>query len=174
MVYAWEEDTCGVYSTGLLMWHCFCDDKEVPEPERAPASQALLSAFVAHMAMAYSGKTISSYLYRVQAWHILHSIPWRLEKEEMDTMLQAANKLTPNSSRRKKRCPYTPDFITVLKQHLDPENPLDAAISPALPPVFTPRLGSASLQYIPWIVSTPTRMSLSATSPMTRIAMASK
>jgi hypothetical protein len=94
MLHAWEEETRLSYSAGLLMWHCFCDSKGLPEAERAPASQALLSAFVAHMASAYLGKTISSYLHGVRAWHILHGLPWVLEKGEMDTMLQAADKLT--------------------------------------------------------------------------------
>ena len=71
MVHAWEEDTREVYGSGLLMWHCFCDGRATPEQDRAPASQALVSAFVAHMAAAYSGKTISNYLHGVRAWHIL-------------------------------------------------------------------------------------------------------
>ena len=44
------------------MWHIFCDNKRVPEAQRAPAVQSLLSAFVAHLATAYSGKTIANYL----------------------------------------------------------------------------------------------------------------
>ena len=72
-----------------------------------PTSQALLSTFVAYMATAYLGKTIAGYLSGMCAWHVLHSIPWTLDKAEMDTMLRAANKLTPNSSKRKKRCPYS-------------------------------------------------------------------
>ena len=59
MLHAWEENTRVAYGAGLLMWHCFCDDKGVPEEDRAPAAQALLSTFVAHLAAAYSGRTIS-------------------------------------------------------------------------------------------------------------------
>ena len=114
MLHVWEEDTQVSYGAGLLMWHCFCDGKAIPELERAPASQPLLSAFVAHMAVAYSGKTISNYLNGVWAWHLLHSILWLLEKREMDTMLRAANKLTPSTSKKKKCHPYTPDFISAV------------------------------------------------------------
>jgi hypothetical protein len=39
MVHAWEEDTRAAYGAGLLMWHCFCDDKGILEEERAPANQ---------------------------------------------------------------------------------------------------------------------------------------
>jgi hypothetical protein len=34
MIHAWEEDTRASYGAGLLMWHCFCDSKGVPEPDR--------------------------------------------------------------------------------------------------------------------------------------------
>jgi hypothetical protein len=47
----------------------------------------MLLTFVVHLAAAYSSKTISGYLNRVWAWHILHSFPWALEKKEMNTML---------------------------------------------------------------------------------------
>jgi hypothetical protein len=143
MIHAWEEDTREVYGTGLLMWHCFCDSRATPEQERAPADQALLSVFVTHLAAAYSGKTISNYLWGVRAWHVLNSIPWRLEKQEMDTMLRAADKLTPPSSRRKMRLPYTPEFITALKQQMDLNTPLDAAMFACLTTCFyaSARLG---------------------------------
>ena len=107
------------YGAGLLMWHCFCDEKGIPEDGRAPATQALLRSSWHTWPAAYSGKTISGYLNGVRAWHILHSLPWALEKKEMDTMLRAADKLTPNSSRKKKRCPYTPSFISAIRSHLD-------------------------------------------------------
>jgi hypothetical protein len=150
MIHAWEEDTRAAYGSGLLMWHCFCDSKGVSEYDRAPATQTLLSAFVAHMAAAYSGKTISNYLNGVRAWHLLHSVPWALEKREMDTMLRAADKLTPNSSKRKKRLPYTPAFITAVQQHLDLENPLDAAVFACLTTCFyaSARLGEFTVRTI--------------------------
>jgi hypothetical protein len=136
MVHAWEEDTREAYGAGLLMWHCFCDDRAISKQGRAPASQALLSAFVAHMAATYSGKTISNYLHGVRAWHVLHSVPWQLDKNEMETMLCAADKLTPASSKRKKQCPYTPGFIVALKQQMDLEDPLDAAVFACLTTCF--------------------------------------
>ena len=136
MLHAWEEDTRVSYGAGLLIWHCFCDSRSVPEAARAPASQALLSAFVAYMAAAYSGKTIAGYLSGVRAWHLLHSLPWVLDKKEMDTMLQAADKLTPSTSKRKKHCPYTPNFISAVQQHLDLDKPLDAAVFACLTTCF--------------------------------------
>ena len=43
MIHAWEEDTCIAYGAGLLMWHCFCDEKGIREEERALAMQDLVS-----------------------------------------------------------------------------------------------------------------------------------
>jgi hypothetical protein len=148
MLHAWEVDTREAYGAGLLMWHCFCDGKNIPEQERAPASQDLLSGFVAHMAAAYSGKTISNYLHGVRAWHILHNILWQLEKPQMDTMLRAADKLTPTSSKRKKRWPYTPDFISAIRQLLNLEDPLDAAVFACLTTCFyaSARLGEFTVR----------------------------
>jgi hypothetical protein len=148
MLHAWEEETRLSYGAGLLMWHCFCDSKGLPEAERAPASQALLSAFVAHMASAYSGKTISSYLPGVWAWHILHGLPWVLKKGEMDTMLQAADKLTPTTSKKEKRRPYTLEFISAIRHQLNLNKPLNAAVYACLTTCFyaSARLGEFTVR----------------------------
>jgi hypothetical protein len=148
MIHAWEEDMRASYGAGLLMWHCFCDSKGVPEPDRAPASQTLLSAFVAHMAAAYSGKTVAGYLSGVRAWHLLHGVPWVLEKKEMDTMLRAADKLAPRASKKKKRLPYTPTFIAAIQQNLDLNSPLDAAVFACLTTCFyaSARLGKFTVR----------------------------
>jgi hypothetical protein len=148
LMHAWEEDTRETYGSGLLVYHVFCDSKGTPESERAPATQPLLSAFVANLAASYSGKTISNYLYGVRAWHILHGIPWKVEKAEMDSMLRAANKLTPVSSKKKPRRPYTPDFISALRCHLNLDDPLDAAVFACLTTCFyaSARLGEFAVR----------------------------
>jgi hypothetical protein len=52
---------------------------------------------------------------------------WQLNEPEMKALLTAASKLTPLSSKQKKRCPYMPDYITKLKGQLNLQDPLDAA-----------------------------------------------
>jgi hypothetical protein len=148
MVHAWEEDTRESYGSGLLAFHVFCDSSSTSETERAPASQPLLSAFVASLAASYAGKTISNYLYGVRAWHVLHGIPWQANKAEMDTMLRAAEKLTPAISKRKKRRPFTPDYMIALRHHLDLDTPLDAAIFACLTTCFyaSARLGEFTVR----------------------------
>ena len=83
----WEEETWATYRSGLLLWHCCCDSKGLSKQQRVLALQDMLSAFISHMATVYSGKTISNYLSGVRVWHILHMMPWVLEKREMDLML---------------------------------------------------------------------------------------
>ena len=80
----------------------FCDKKSIPEADRAPVSQLLLMSFISTLAAAYSGSAISNYVCGIRAWHLLHGIPWKIDKPELDTLLKAAEKLTPPSSKRKK------------------------------------------------------------------------
>ena len=121
----------GIYPpTSLLLL------RGVPEAERAPASHVLLLSFASTLAAAYSGSVVSNYLYAVWAWHILHGVLGRIELIDMDTMLKAAEKMTPPSSRHKKRRPYTPDFILAIRQHLDLQKPLNAAVFACLSTCF--------------------------------------
>ncbi|OCH85828.1 hypothetical protein OBBRIDRAFT_283044, partial [Obba rivulosa] len=117
-----------VFGTGLLVWHVYCDKKNVPEAQRAPASQTLLSGFLATLAGAYAGGSIANYLYGVRAWHILHGVRWVINDDETKAMLRAVEREELASSRRKKRLPYTVDFLTRIKAHLDLDTPLDAAV----------------------------------------------
>jgi hypothetical protein len=148
MSHAWEEDTRETYGSGLLVYHVYCNSKNIPEHERAPAGQLLLSGFVSTLAVSYSGKTISNYFYGVQAWHILHGMPWHLEKAEMETMLRVAEKLTPPTSKKEQRRPYMPNFIVALSLHFNHTNPLDAAVYACLTTCFyaSARLGEFTMR----------------------------
>ena len=61
----------------------------------------------------------------------------------MDTILRAAEKPTPENSKRKKRRPYTPEFIAQIGRQLNRETPLDAAVFACLTTCFyaSARLG---------------------------------
>jgi predicted nucleic-acid-binding Zn-ribbon protein len=67
MSQAWDEGTCKAYGSGLLTYHIYYDNKKIPELQCAPTSHMLLSAFISELAGAYSGKTISNYVYGVHA-----------------------------------------------------------------------------------------------------------
>ena len=133
---AWADSTRESYSAGILVYHVYCDMEGIPEELRAPTSQHIITAFVTSLAGAYAGSTISNYVCGIRAWHILHGLEWRLNPLEMDAMLKGADRLAPPSSKRKKRRPYTPEFIAALRQHLKLNNPLDAAVFACLTTCF--------------------------------------
>ena len=125
---AWAESTHESYSSGILVYHVFCDVKGVSEELRAPASQSIMTSFIVSLAGSYSGATISNYVHGIRAWHILHGLVWDLNPLEMEAALKGAEKLAPPSSKRKKRQPYTPYIIALLRQHLNLDDPFDAAV----------------------------------------------
>jgi len=60
---SWEVSTREMYGSGLLIYHVFCDDKQIPEDQRAPMSPILAASFISTIAGAYSGQTIRNYFY---------------------------------------------------------------------------------------------------------------
>ena len=145
---AWAKGTLETYALGLLAWHVFCDSKFISEEKCAPASPVLVAAFLASMAGLFSNKTLHNYVYGVRAWHTLHGLMWAMNEDEIKTMLMAAEKLTPASSKRKKRNPFTPDFMTTIRQHLALDSPLDAAVFACLTTCFyaAARLGEFTVR----------------------------
>ena len=75
---AWAESTRESYSSGILVYHVFCDARNVPEELRAPANQATITSFIVSLAGSYSGSTISNYIHGIRAWHVLHGLEWRI------------------------------------------------------------------------------------------------
>ena len=133
---AWADSTRETYSAGILVYHVYCDMKGIPEDLRAPTSQHLITAFITSLAGSYSGSTIHNYIHGIRAWHILHGLEWRLNPLEMDAVLKGASRFAPSSSKRKKRLPYTPEFITELRRHLKLDDPFDAAVFACLTTCF--------------------------------------
>ncbi|KDQ18900.1 hypothetical protein BOTBODRAFT_170888 [Botryobasidium botryosum FD-172 SS1] len=136
MPHAWTQSTRESYGAGLLNWHVFCDEKEVAEEQRAPASSILVTSFIAMLAGCYSGKTISNYMSGIRAWHILHGIPWNIPSPEHDAALKAADALTPSQARREKRQPFTVEIISAIRGQLNLEDNLDAAVFACLTMAF--------------------------------------
>ena len=128
MASAWADSTRESYSAGILVYHVFCDARDIPEDARAPTSQHIITGFITTLAGSYSGATVSNYINGIRAWHILHGLEWKPNELELEAALKAADRLAPPSSKRKKRLPYTPDFIATLRLHLDLSDPFDAAV----------------------------------------------
>ncbi|KAF5375850.1 hypothetical protein D9615_008190 [Tricholomella constricta] len=64
------------YGAGLLRFTQFCDRLHISETLHMPASDALLSAFVADAAGSYSGNTVHNWLHGLRAWHVLNRAEW--------------------------------------------------------------------------------------------------
>ncbi|KAG6327913.1 hypothetical protein ID866_11176 [Astraeus odoratus] len=132
----WAKSTKLAYGTGLLVYHVFCDSRDIPETDRTPTSSALISMFVSALAGSYAGQTIQGYVYRVHAWHTLNSLPWSLHECQINTMLKGAVKLAPPSVKQILREPITKEMIEVIRTCLQKGDPLDTAFFTCLTMVF--------------------------------------
>ncbi|TFY59650.1 hypothetical protein EVJ58_g5647, partial [Rhodofomes roseus] len=126
--HAWADSTLEVYGSGLLAFHIMCDRRGIPEHERAPVRDETIQLFIATLAGSYNGDTIRNYVYGVRAWHILHRVPWTRNKDELETLLRGALRLTPATSQRKRRLPWTVEFLTAVAAELHRDTPLGAAV----------------------------------------------
>ncbi|KAJ7070079.1 hypothetical protein C8F01DRAFT_977639 [Mycena amicta] len=146
--HAWADDTLETYGSGLLVFHCFCDSRLIPEDERAPATDDVVAAFLATAAGHYARKTLSTYFAGVRAWHVLHRVKWQQNKNECDALVRAATTLQPESSSRKKRQPYTLSVIESILPHLNPTDPFDVAVIACLLVAFysCARLGELTVK----------------------------
>ena len=140
-------NTRSTYGTGLLMFHIFCDRKNIEEQHRAPINPTVLASFISTLAGTYGGNTIRNYVYGIRAWHITHGTPWKVIDNEVDALLKASHKLTPKESRRKEKEPWTVGYLTDICNNLDPNNPEEAAILACLTTAFwgTARLGEVTV-----------------------------
>ena len=132
----WEESTLAAYGSGLLNYHVFCNQKGIPEAKRAPASPTLVGAFIASIAGTYSGSTIDNYVYGIRAWHVLHRVKWQMEAAKLEALLHTVEKSMPHTSRRKKRVPYTLDFILAIRGQLELDKPCDTTVYSCLTTTF--------------------------------------
>ncbi len=61
--FSWVDKMLETYSSGLLLYHVFCDIRNIPEDSRCPASPDIISSFLATMAGNYASGTLSNYLH---------------------------------------------------------------------------------------------------------------
>lgn len=123
-----DEGTRSGYGAGLLRFTQYCDSRRIPEEDRMPASEALLSAFSAVMA---AGKRtddcLDNWLAGLSFWHALNGAPWYGGNSLRITKGGVA-KLVPESCRRDKRPPVTIEHLHALRRGLDLSSPFDAAV----------------------------------------------
>ncbi|KAI0065325.1 hypothetical protein BV25DRAFT_1869020 [Artomyces pyxidatus] len=115
-----EPKTRSNYGAGLLRFTQFCDRHTIPEASRMPASEPLLSLFIAEEgAGLVSRSTVEAWLSGLQLWHAVQGAPWH-GGHILRRVKQGAYKLAPASSRL--------DHMRALRQGLDVSNARDAAI----------------------------------------------
>lgn len=124
------------YGSGLLVFHIFCDSRNIPESQRCPASSILVLAFLAGCAGMYSGKTLENYFYGIRAWHLLHGLPWSVDQAQASLTLEDAKSLSPPSSSRTKRAPFTISSLLGIHSALNLTTPLHAAVYACLTTSF--------------------------------------
>jgi len=143
----WDNSTLSTYGSGLLVFHVFCDSRNITEEQRAPTSSHLLTTFVTDLAGAYSKSTIVNYISGIRAWHILHRMKWEVNELELEVLLRACLRTAPSSSKRAKRAPWTPEIIAQLHANLDMSNHSHAAVYACLTTAFygAARLGELTV-----------------------------
>ncbi|EIW54667.1 uncharacterized protein TRAVEDRAFT_80679, partial [Trametes versicolor FP-101664 SS1] len=125
---AWQESTRSTYGTGLLVFHVYCDLRDIPDEQRAPAPELLILSFITSLAGSYSDSAINNYVAGVRAWHIIHGLPWTVDKLRYDKAIAGAGQLAPETSKRSQREPVTVNILLMIKSHLDITQSADAAI----------------------------------------------
>lgn len=132
--HAYGARTLQTYGSGLLVFHVFCDSRDIPDTERAPAARALISLFIANLAGLYSASAISNYISGLAAWHTIHRLDWLANKREVDALIKGATATAP--PRKAPRPPFTVSMLQQILQQLDRSSPFDVAISAALTTCF--------------------------------------
>ena len=132
----WAESTRTTYGAGLLVYHVFCDSREISEKERVPAKANLISAFISTLAGSLSSKAIHNYIYGVRAWHTLYGLPWVLHEDQVHMMLKGAAKLAPLTVKQDKCKPVTTQMMSLIKAELDQTDPFNAAFFACLTTIF--------------------------------------
>lgn len=127
MVRSLDTNTRSNYGAGLLRYTQFCDSINIPEAERMPAAEALLSQFAAAFAGTTSEKTLNNWLAGLQFWHVINGARWH-GSQLLHHTRRGFSKMVPPSSRRAKRPPVTIDALCILHDHLDLSDSFDVAV----------------------------------------------
>ncbi|PPR08177.1 hypothetical protein CVT24_001713 [Panaeolus cyanescens] len=121
-----EDSSKTSYGAGLLRFTQFCDEHDVDEEKRMPASPELVAAFVASAAGSVSGSTIKTWLSGLRAWHIFNRAPWN--EDEFLSLIRTAAKKIGVTNKRPQRNPVSLKHLSVLVSSLDIGSPSGAAI----------------------------------------------
>jgi len=128
MTHAVVPSTLTNYAAGLIRFTKFCDDFDIPENERMPASENLLSTFITTRGACSVGKkTMEHWLYGLELWHSINGAPWH-GGLILKRVVEGAGNLAPKSSIEPKRDPVTLQHLQALRKNLDLTNSFDASV----------------------------------------------
>ncbi|KAI0344919.1 hypothetical protein BDW22DRAFT_1427550 [Trametopsis cervina] len=133
---AWSDSTKATYGAGIKLFMDVCDARQVPDRRRLPASQDLISTFLAHLVGAYSGSAANNYYAGLRAWHIIHRFPWNFDQDQFNALLHVATASAPASSKQSKKQPYSVHSLEQMFTVLDDTAPLDVAVKAAAAVLF--------------------------------------
>ncbi|KIL71851.1 hypothetical protein M378DRAFT_65500 [Amanita muscaria Koide BX008] len=126
LVKALAPSTRGAYGAGIRRFTDFCDEHNISEEARMPASKYLLASFISEQAGSCSASCIKNWMSGLKAWHEINSAPWNGE----DRLVQLSRSLAAKngtSFSRPKRPPITRDQLTALRGRLNIREGKDAA-----------------------------------------------
>jgi len=127
MLLSLEEKTRSNYGAGLLRFTQFYDINNISERLRCPASEILISAFIASYACLRSSDCINGWLSGLKWWHTFQGADWH-GGDMLSSVKKGIAKVVPESSRRSKREPVTLERMHCLLLGLDLTNAKDAAV----------------------------------------------
>ena len=125
---SWTEKTKETHSTGLLIFHVFCNLNNVSEDHHCPAPSSLIVSFIASCASVYSGSALSNCIAGLRAWHLLYGQPWSINQNELHSIFEGTSRLAPASSKHPKCILVKLNLLLQFLTYFDLDNPRDAAI----------------------------------------------
>lgn len=116
LLHSIKSSTMSSYAAGLLRFTQFCDKLGIPEEERMPASDLLLSMFAASQA----GKVAAcdGWIDGIRFHHQINFAPW-LGDELLKRVCKGVSNLAPDSSKRPPRPPVTLEHMDALYAGID-------------------------------------------------------
>ena len=144
----YAESTRRAYGSAVLVYNVWADENGLSDVERFPATNSVMIAFASACTGSYSGGTISGYISGIRAWHGVHSVAWCVNDEDIARIARGSKAHEPDSSKRRKRDPFTRGLLALICAQLDLSRPLDAAVWACITTAFygVARLGELTVR----------------------------
>ncbi|GAA5931268.1 hypothetical protein JCM1841_000879 [Sporobolomyces salmonicolor] len=114
---ATSEKVVGYY--GFIVWRYleFCDNEQIPLPERFPISRQAALLFLSSLAGSLAADTIRTYFNGLRTWHVLHDLELDVPEAAWKLTYKGLKKSQPDA--REPRPPATFVDLLAIRKHLD-------------------------------------------------------